>query len=87
MRKTYKWELIASEKEILSRVSVSEKEILWRDHCKGEGITIELSVVSEKEYLKLSSYQRRKYCRGLTISEKEILSRADCSREGNIIES
>jgi hypothetical protein len=77
MRKTYKWKLIASEKEILSRVSVSEKEILWRDHCEREVITIELSIVSEKEYLQLS--------RGL--SEKEILSRADYIREGNTIES
>ncbi len=65
MRKTYKWKLIASEKEILSRVSVSEKEILCRDHCKRKVITIELSIVSEKEYLKLSrAYQRRNTVEG-----------------------
>ncbi len=58
-------------------MSVSEKEILWRDHCKKEGITIELSVVSEKEYLNLSR----------ALSEKEILTRADYIREGNTIES
>jgi hypothetical protein len=70
MRKTYKWKLITSEKEILSGVSVSEKEILWRDHCKRKGITIELYVVSEKEYLKLSR----------ALTEKETLSRADYIR-------
>ncbi len=58
-------------------MSVSEKEILWRDHCKRESIIIELSVVYEKEYLKLSR----------ALSEKEILTRADYIREGNTIES
>jgi hypothetical protein len=75
MRKTYKWKLIASEKEILSKVSVSEKDILWRDHFKREGITIELSVVSKEEYLELSrtlSEEEIQNYRELIVPEKEV---------------